>query len=247
MKIFVTGGSGFVGGHLLWRLRAHAHELIASSRSAAAAEAVTRAGAQVWRGNLFDAEAIARALAGCDAVVHAAAHLESWGPWAEFEAANVGLTQALLEGARRAGVPAFVHISAALVVMHDRRPAQGLDVSASGEAFFVGDGDPVELRSFLSRRIAAAGLPVPRTSVPTGLARAMAGAVDLAWRTLRLKADPPLVRETVRLIGYPFPVDIDRARRRLGYAPVFAMDEGLRQLAPRAVGGVRTSMPGHAT
>jgi nucleoside-diphosphate-sugar epimerase len=104
---------------------------------------------------------------------------------------------------------------------------RALHVQASGEAFFVTDGDPVELRSFLSRRGFAAGLPVPRTSVPTGAAWAMAGAVELAWRTLRLKAVPPLVRETVRLMGYPSAVDIGSARRRLGYAPVIGMDEGL--------------------
>jgi nucleoside-diphosphate-sugar epimerase len=320
MKIFLTGGSGFVGRHLLRRLRAQGHELLALVRSPTAAEAVLREGAHPWRCGLDDLRGVERALDQCGAVVHAAAHLKFWGPWSQFEAANVGLTRALVGAARSAGVPNFVHIGAASVVMRTRGPLLEVDESAplvdarwlpysttkaraesavlraatsgfrtvslrppfiwgpgdavdrdlgaairhgrfgwfnggrfpyatchvanlaeavvlalrgdlSGEALFVSDGDPVDLRSFLGRRVAAAGLPVTQASVPTAAAWAMAGALEFAWRALRLETEPPLVRETVRLMGYPFTVDISRARRRLGYAPIISIEQGLDQLA----------------
>lgn len=319
MKIFISGGSGFVGRHLLRRLRAEGHELVALVRSPTAAEAVLREGARPWRGELDNLPGVAQALRNCGAVVHAAAHLKFWGPWGQFEAANVGLTQTLLDAARSAGVPNFVHVGAASVVMRTRGPLLGLDERAplvdapwlpysttkaraesavlraatsgfrtvslrppfiwgagdavdrdlglairsgrfawfdgghypyatchvanlaqavvlalrgqvSGEALFVSDGDPVHLRSFLGRRMAAAGLPVTQASVPTAAAWATAGALEFAWRELRLEAEPPLVRETVRLMGYPFTVDIRRARQRLGYVPVVSIDQGLDQL-----------------
>lgn len=320
MKIFLSGGSGFVGRHLLRRLNAEGHELVASVRSPTAAEAVLREGARPWHGKLDDLPRLAQALRNCDAVVHAAAHLKFWGPWGQFEAANVGLTQALLEAARSAGVPNFVHVGAASVVMHTRGPLLDVEESeplvdapwlpysttkaraesavlqaatsgfrtvtlrppfiwgvgdavdrdlglairhgrfawfdgghypyatchvanlaqavvlalrgqVSGEAVFVSDGDPVDLRSFLGRRMAAAGLPVTQASVPTAAAWATASALEFAWRALRLQTEPPLVRETVRLMGYPFTVDISRARHRLGYVPVVSIDQGLDELA----------------
>lgn len=320
MKIFLSGGSGFVGRHLIRRLLAERHDLVAWVRSPATADVVSREGARSWHGNLDDQPGVAQALRHCDAVVHAAAHLRFWGPWSEFEAANVGLTQSLLDAARSAGTPTFVHVGAASVVMRTRGPLLGVDERAplvdapwlpysstkaraesavlraatsdfrtvtlrppfiwgpgdavdrdlgmairrgrfawfdgghypyatchvanlvqavvlalgaqvSGEAFFVSDGDPVDLRSFLERRMAAAGLPVTRVSVPTAAAWATAGALEFAWRALRLETEPPLVRETVRLMGYPFTVDISRARQRLGYAPVVGIDQGLDQLA----------------
>lgn len=320
MKIFLSGGSGFVGRHLLRRLHAEGHELVALVRSPTAAEAVLREGARPWHGDLDDLPCVAHALANCGAVVHAAAHLKFWGPWGQFEAANVRLTHALLEAARSAGVPNFVHVGAASVVMRTRGPLLEVNERAplvdapwlpysttkaraesavrqaatsgfrtvtlrppliwgagdavdrdlglairrgrfawfdgghypyatchvanlaqavvlalrgqvSGEALFVSDGDAVDLRSFLGRRMAAAGLPVTQASVPTAAAWATACALEFAWRALRLEAEPPFVRETVRLMGYPFTVDISRARQRLGYVPVVSIDQGLDLLA----------------
>ncbi|MFM2397897.1 MAG: hypothetical protein RL341_54, partial [Pseudomonadota bacterium] len=131
MNIFITGGSGFVGGHLIQRLRADGHSVVAAARSVAAAERVARLGAQPWCGSLTDVNALSEALAGCDAVVHTAAHLKMWGALAEFEASNIGLTRHMLAAARAAGVRHFVHISAASVVMDAPTALVNIDESAA--------------------------------------------------------------------------------------------------------------------
>jgi nucleoside-diphosphate-sugar epimerase len=77
MKIFLSGGSGFVGRHLLRRLRAKGHELVALVRSPTAAEAARRKGARPWRAEQIDLPNVAQALRNCGAVDHAAAHLKS--------------------------------------------------------------------------------------------------------------------------------------------------------------------------
>ncbi|MFM2400382.1 MAG: hypothetical protein RL341_2539, partial [Pseudomonadota bacterium] len=105
-----------------------------------------------------------------------------------------------------------------------------LSSTAAGRAYFITDGEPVELRNFLERRIAAAGLHAPNASVPVRLAWALAGVIEGCWRTLRLRSDPPLTRETVRLMGYPFSINALRARQELGYRPVVSVDEGLNWL-----------------
>ena len=105
-----------------------------------------------------------------------------------------------------------------------------LTVPDAAGAYFVSDGEPVALRVFLARRIAAAGLRVPRVSIPSGAAWALAGVVDALWRVLHLRAEPPLTREVVRLMGFPFTLDITRARQALGYRPVVSIEDGMRRL-----------------
>lgn len=119
MKVFVTGGSGFVGGHLIERLVERGHAVLALARSERAAAAVEARGATVVRGDLGTLDAAA--LAGADAVLHAAAYVEEWGTRDAFWEANVVGTERVLDAARAAGVRRFVHVGteAALFDGHD--------------------------------------------------------------------------------------------------------------------------------
>lgn len=108
MQIFVTGGSGFVGGHTIERLVAAGHTVRAMARSDRSAAVVEGYGARAVRCDLESVEAAH--LEGCDAVVHAAAHVADWGPRALFWRLNVEGTERMLAAAQAAGVPRFVHI-----------------------------------------------------------------------------------------------------------------------------------------
>ncbi len=113
MRIFITGGSGFVGGHLIEDLTAD-HTVLAMARSDRSAAAVEALGATAVRCSLDDLSA--SHLQGVDVVVHAAAYVEEYGTRAEFEAINVGGTERLLAAAREAGVGRIVHISTEAVL-----------------------------------------------------------------------------------------------------------------------------------
>lgn len=73
-------------------------------------------GVVVFRGDVADPSSVALALEGCEAVIHTAAKAGVWGPWAEFERANVEGTRVLLAAAQAAGVGRFVHTSSPSVV-----------------------------------------------------------------------------------------------------------------------------------
>src|ERR1700760_9439 len=121
MKVFVTGGSGFVGQHVLRRLVGDGHQVSALARSDRAAAAVRAVGAEPVGGDMADITAAGKptgwteALTGIDAVVHVAAFMEFWGRDETFRRANLEPSVALHRAAAAAGVTRFVLVSAASV------------------------------------------------------------------------------------------------------------------------------------
>src|SRR5262245_18592953 len=107
MRIFVTGASGFIGGHVVERLVGR-HQVFAMERSASSRAKVEQLGATAVCAELGAGPV--DALAGVDAVVHCAAYAEEWGTREQFWRANVDGTTQLLEAARAAGVRRFIHL-----------------------------------------------------------------------------------------------------------------------------------------
>ena len=117
--VFLTGGSGFLGGHLLRELRAAGCEVRALSHRAETDAALAALGAVPLRAELADADSLAQALAGCEAVFHAAGDTSVWKSRAAAQTAtNVGGTRSLLRAAEAAGVQAFVHTSSVSAFSH---------------------------------------------------------------------------------------------------------------------------------
>ena len=112
MKVLVTGGSGFIGSHVVDRLRAHGHEprifdLVPSPHH--------RDGdIETVIGDLLDLDAVQRSMRGCDAVVHLAAVADVDRVVAEpshSELVNGRGTEVLLEAARAADLERVVYAS----------------------------------------------------------------------------------------------------------------------------------------
>jgi len=72
MRVFLTGATGFIGSHIVPELIAAGHEVLGLTRSDEGAGALSRAGAQVYRGTLEEPQALARGAAQADAVIHTA-------------------------------------------------------------------------------------------------------------------------------------------------------------------------------
>ncbi|MFA5119736.1 NAD-dependent epimerase/dehydratase family protein [Zavarzinia sp.] len=115
MQIFVTGASGFVGGAACRRLADEGHRVVAMSRSEASDRKIEALGGTPVRADLERVEA--HHLDGSDAVVHAAAFVEPWGPRDAWDRINVGGTKNMLAAARAAGVRRFVHIGTEAAVV----------------------------------------------------------------------------------------------------------------------------------
>lgn len=102
---------------------------------------------------------------------------------------------------------------------------------AAGRAYFISQGEPVDLWQFVGRLLKLAGAPPVRRRVPRWPVLAAAGVVEAAGRVLRPGAPPRLTRFLVRQISSSHWFDISAARRDLGYAPPVSISEGLERLA----------------
>lgn len=118
--VFVTGGTGFLGGHLVRELRATGARVRALSRGEAGDDALVALGAEPVRGGLDDAASLERALeVPVDALFHAAADTNTWAKRnARQTATNVGGTRALVAAALARGVRTFLHTSSVSSFSH---------------------------------------------------------------------------------------------------------------------------------
>jgi nucleoside-diphosphate-sugar epimerase len=115
--VFVTGGSGFIGGTLVRRLVGEGREVRALARSEGSAEKVRAQGAEPVRGDLDDPAAIRAGADGCALAFHAAAAVLEWGPREEFVRGNVTGTENVLAGCAEAGVRRLVHVGTEAALM----------------------------------------------------------------------------------------------------------------------------------
>ena len=108
--ILLTGGTGFVGGHVAHALRAQSRDVRALVREPSRAEQLANWGCELFSGDVTDPAALKRAAAGCDVVVHLVAIIA--GSRSEFERVMTQGTQNLVAAAQEAGVRRFVLMSA---------------------------------------------------------------------------------------------------------------------------------------
>ena len=114
MRAFVTGATGFIGGHLVDRLRGRGDEVVALVRSPERAGALLELGCELVEGELSSEEGIRQGVEGCDSVFHAGAVYKVGIPVAQQAAmydANVRGTERVLDAAREAGVGRIVYVS----------------------------------------------------------------------------------------------------------------------------------------
>ena len=119
----VTGGSGFLGSHLVEALVARGESVRVLVRPSSQITILRKLGVELALGDLTDLPSLISATHGVKRIYHAAALAADWGSHKEFQAANVTGVKNVLAAASAAGVERFIHISTTDVYGHPDYPA----------------------------------------------------------------------------------------------------------------------------
>ncbi|WP_045115551.1 NAD-dependent epimerase/dehydratase family protein [Plesiocystis pacifica] len=126
-RALITGAGGFVGKSIARALLDRGVEVRGFCRGDY--PFLREWGVELVRGDVQDRAALEAAVAGCDAVFHAAALVDIWGPYERFFATNVEGTRNVLAACRAAGARKLVYTSTPSVV-HGGETVDGVDESA---------------------------------------------------------------------------------------------------------------------
>ena len=123
MRVFVTGGAGFIGLAVVRRLVARGDRVVAIVRDLERSSALADLGVELRQGDLSRTAAIVDAMRGSDAAVHVAGMYRIGIPAADRPAmhdANVGATHRVLEATATAGLERLVYVSTVNVLGNTR-------------------------------------------------------------------------------------------------------------------------------
>jgi nucleoside-diphosphate-sugar epimerase len=140
MRVLVTGASGMLGRGVANALIGRGDEVTVLQRRPAGLPC------REVLADVGDADAVRRAVAGQDAVVHLAAKVDVTGPWAEYARANVSGARHVVGACRANGVTRLVHVSTPAVA-HSGHPIVGGPAAPA---------DPAHARGHYARSKAAA-------------------------------------------------------------------------------------------
>lgn len=118
-RIFLTGGSGYIGRNLIRHFTAMGVEIVALVRRDAARNTVASLGAVPFDGDLLTT-ALYDGMASCDTLIHAAADTDHGLGGLAQQRANVDGTHRVFDAARSAGIARAIHLSTESVLLNGK-------------------------------------------------------------------------------------------------------------------------------
>lgn len=116
MKIFLTGGTGFIGKHMVHRLAQTGHQVRCLVRNPQRARHIQEAGMEIALGDITDYSSLVAGMQGCDAVINLANLYTMWTLQREdFNRINVEGTRNVMLAALETRVKKVVYVSTVAV------------------------------------------------------------------------------------------------------------------------------------
>ena len=98
----------------------------------------------------------------------------------------------------------------------------------AGQAYFISQGEPVDLWPWLNSILEGLGQPPLTQKIPLPLAYGIGALCEGAWKVLRRRTDPPITRFVAVELAKDHYFDINKAQHELGYRPRVPMNEALK-------------------
>ncbi len=118
MHVLITGGSGFLGGHIVDSAINKGYRVRAIVRPSSNCNHLQSLGnnVEIFTGNMYEMEFLTTATKNIDAIIHCLAHVSDAGSWNLFYETNVMITSKLITAAKNNHVKRFIFISSPSVV-----------------------------------------------------------------------------------------------------------------------------------
>ena len=131
----VTGGTGFVGGHLVRRLLQDGWSVRLLVRSPSALPVEIYQQCEVVQGDLSDRSALVEAVSGVAVVYHCAANVNTWDHWDAYSEANIVGVQNLLDAIAECNctLSRLVHVSTVDVYGFPKLPCNEMSATSGGD------------------------------------------------------------------------------------------------------------------
>jgi nucleoside-diphosphate-sugar epimerase len=98
----------------------------------------------------------------------------------------------------------------------------------AGQAYFISQGEPVDLWPWLNSILEGLGQPPLTQKIPLPLAYGIGALCEGVWKVLRRRTDPPITRFVAVELAKDHYFDIRKAQHVLGYRPRVPMNEALK-------------------
>ena len=118
---------------------------------------------------------------------------------------------------------ALGHIQAAEALTSKESPV-------NGNAYFLSQGEPVNCWEWIDEVLTMKGLPKVKRSISFSAAWALGLALEGWYKCFRLQGEPVMTRFLAAQLAVTHYLNISKAQRDFGYAPVVSMAEGMRRL-----------------
>ncbi|MBU4501855.1 MAG: SDR family NAD(P)-dependent oxidoreductase, partial [Nanoarchaeota archaeon] len=130
-RIFITGGTGFIGSHLVDKLVEEGYPLTVFSRESSSIRFIEshikKGKVRLIRGDIENKEEITKAMKDCEILMHNAAMVGDWGKFEDFYKANVKGTENILEAARKNKIKKIIFTSSNAVLGEENCPLAKLE------------------------------------------------------------------------------------------------------------------------
>lgn len=245
MKVFLTGGTGFVGSTILQRLLKAGHRVRCLIRHGSEDKITVAKGVEIHRGDATAPESLKGALAGCDAVIHLVGIIREFPDRGiTFERLHVEATANILAAARDQGIRRYLHMSAngtregAVSPYHRSKwraeelvRASGLDWTIFRPSVIFGKGG--EFLSLLSQLVRR--LPVVPVIGDGRYRMAPVAVDDVALAFVRALETPDSLGQTYAMCGsgsYSYDELLDIVGEALGKSRVYKLHQPVFLVKP---------------
>jgi len=104
--------------------------------------------------------------------------------------------------------------------------------AAAGKAYFINERDAVNLWDWIDLLLLRSGLPPVARSISESNAMRAGVVMEMVWRLLRLKGEPPMTRFVAAQLARSHSYCVAAAERDFGYCPMVTVEEGLKRMQP---------------